>query len=269
MEPKSRVFATSVPELGRGRALGWRSIAESGRMDMASASAYGPHSRRAQGAAGGPGPGRPLSRVALVHRVPQSYPGEFGGMQRSAASLPTKGARARQSPYLRHMPAVSRDKYLVAIGSLKEEDIDDDETRIEKELKSQLSKIVSPIKAPRGWRKGIAGENSGILSNSSSATRKGKKGFTVIEQDQLQRPQQQQEQGLFSPVDDFWPSFQVSPMTNQTVVATPMSDLSEREFTPGQYSGQLTAATSNLSGTYGDFEENCVAVDDEAEFLIW
>ena len=230
---------------------------------MASASAYGPHSRRRIDG------GRPLSRVALVHRVPQSHPGEFGGMQRSTASLPTKGARARQSPYLRHMPSVSRDKYLVAIGSLKEEDIDDDETRIEKELKSQLSKIVSPIKAPKGaWRKGVAGENSGILSNSSSAMRKGRKGFTVIEQDQQQRPQPQ-DQGLFSHVNDFWPSFQVSPMTNQTVVATPMSDLSERELTPGQYSGQLTAATSNLSGTYGDFEENCVAVDDEAEFLIW
>jgi len=216
-------------------------------------SSFGPHSRSRRLFNGesdheeGP---RPFSRVELVRRsrqppVPLSVPRDI---------------RAKNSPYLMHMPQRKREMYLHSIGSLSIDSMDDKTLRLENVLKIQLSKIVSPTSKTPGaasiWSNG--GSSTHSVDVNSSATVNSKKGVK-------KQPQQTHgmndfflapSEGEVSVMDQLWNGFPAS--TNRTVVATPISDLSELDnnISPGQ-----TASTGGHSGMYGDFEDELLYHD--------
>lgn len=210
-------------------------------------SSFGPHSRSRRLFNSDSDPyeeaaRRPFSRVELVRRsrqlpVPLTIPRDI---------------RAKKSPYLMHMPQRKREMYLYSIGSLSIDSMDDKSLRLENVLKVQLSKIVSPSKT---------GSSTHSVDVNSSATVNSKKGLK-----NHPHPQQRQtgmndfflapSEGEVSVMDQLWNGFPAS--TNRTVVATPISDLSELDnnISPGQ-----TASTGGHSGMYGDFEDELLYHD--------
>lgn len=220
---------------------------------------------------------RPLSRVTLSLRKDPALRFDMGAKfsTRVPPQQQSRASRARESPYLRHLPHRKRETYLHSIGTLKELEVEDDTQRLENNLRAQLSKIISPIKAPSSvWRKGggsCTDESPGQqqlrnqLAGANHASQHqgfdpffslGDEHFSVSPTSSFSG-----EEELWSGAANHFP-----PTMNQTVVATPLSDISDfdREITPGQFS---TASAS--SGIYGDFEEEVVAgsSSDDYEFI--
>jgi len=241
-------------------------------------SSMGPHSRaRRLGQPEtdyGGGGSRPFSRVQLVHRTKDSQQrigfggGGLGALPAINSHGSSKETRAKRSPYLHHLPTRKRDIYLYSIGSISIDSMDDKSLRLENNLKSQLSKIISPIKAPASiWKNDSGIESTGSDLSSSRYHDKAKKSKG--------RQQAAQANGMFSLVSleqdnseggDLWGlnyGLQFPPTVNQTVVATPLSDISDfdRDISPGQ-----SASTS--SGMYGDFEDEIVqGGSDDYEYI--
>jgi hypothetical protein len=211
---------------------------------------------------------RPFSRVQLVRRTKGSQQ-RIGFGSGGLATLPaisshgsSKESRAKQSPYLHHLPTRKRDIYLYSIGSISIDSMDDKSLRLENNLKSQLSKIISPIKAPASiWKNDSGTESTGSDFSSKAKKSNGRQQATLAN-------------GMFTLVSleqdnseggDLWLNYglQFPPTVNQTVVATPLSDISDfdRDISPGQ-----SASTS--SGMYGDFEDEIVqGGSDDYEYI--
>ena len=198
-----------------------------------------------------------------------NFPARILPQQQSRAS------RARESPYLRHLPHKKRENYLLSIGTLKELDTEDDALRLESNLRAQLNKIISPIKAPSSvWKEGGSKVDESSAEQQQpfrhqlgginrSGQHRGLAPFLSLDDEHFSVSPTSSfsgEEELWSGVASHFP-----PTMNQTIVATPLSDISDfdREITPGQFS---TASAS--SGIYGDWEEEVVAGgSDDYEFI--
>lgn len=214
---------------------------------------------------------RPMSRVVLIRR---RDPLEIGTMasklnKHNTLQATSRLKNAKKSPYLKHMPIRQRESYLFSIGSTGGSECRI--SRLEQGLKSQLSKIISPIKAPAaGWKQG---NNYNLDRDSKQASNLGKPSHNsngrrlyLDDESFLVSPVGQE----FSGEDELWMNQHdqhFAPSVSHTAVDTPMSDISDfdREMTPGQFSH--TASTS--SGMYGELEDEFVqGGQDDYEFIL-
>lgn len=241
---------------------------------------------------------RPMSRVAFFQHKDGATKFDMGAKFTKIAPAPSNHlARARQSPYLCHMAHRKRENYLHSIGTLKEFETEEKDTsRLEHNLRSQLSKIISPIKAPSSFWKSkggaaIAGSERSS-SNMHDAAPPGRGYNKLHPRNQLHANRTKvggprRHRGLeagaylddkhfsvsptssFSGEDELWSGANhFRPTMNHSIVATPgttMSDISDfdRDITPSQFS-DATFTASASSGIYGDFEDEVVngGVDD-------
>lgn len=224
---------------------------------------------------------RPLSPVRLRHDYRNGSPPKVLTMQEKNET------RARNSPFVNHMPKKKKEHYLYTIGSVKEPD--DPYLLVELSLSSKLGKIVSPIKPSQSLhlpleRKMIRSKGTNVALSSDKhyfpkSTTVGMahdKGTTMILRSKLSV---NGEEYNVNGDEMLWtnlaydngpivpsihaPNAQLLAMNTCATPNTAISDLSDRDTMTPLYSDRdrihTRASGGGSSGIYGDFEDDLVS----------